>query len=160
VSGRGPDAGTADVRIRAAGEADLTAVEHVVRTAYTPWAARIGREPAPMLDDYRSLIEAGRVSVAEAGGQIAGVLVLLPQADTMLLDNVAVAPEAQGGGLGRLLLDHAEAAARAAGFATVTLYTNELMAENIALYARCGYLETERRQDKGHRRVYMRKPLG
>ncbi len=61
---------------------------------------------------------------------------------------------ASGGGC------HAEAAARAAGFRTITLYTNELMAENIALYARRGYVEVERRQEKGHRRVYMRKVLG
>ena len=159
MSGTDGNAGAGAACIRAAGPADLAEVEHVVRGAYTPWLARIGREPAPMLDDYRALTEAGRVSVVEQGGRIAGVLVLLPQAGTMLLDNVAVAPEAQGSGLGRLLLDHAEAAA-AAGFATITLYTNELMSENIALYTRRGYVETERRQEKGHRRVYMRKALG
>ncbi len=151
---------TAPGPVRPARPEDLAEVERVVEAAYGPWVPRIGRKPAPMLDDYRTLIEQGRVSVLEAGGRILGVLVLLPQPETMLLDNVAVAPEAQGAGIGRVLLDHAEAASRAAGFATITLYTNELMAENIALYARRGYLETERRQEKGHRRVYMRKSLG
>jgi len=33
------------------------------------------------------------------------------------------------------------------------------MAENIALYARVGYVEYERRQEQGFRRVFMRKPL-
>jgi ribosomal protein S18 acetylase RimI-like enzyme len=127
--------------------------------AYDPWVALIGKKPAPMLDDYAALIAEGRVSVLERDGRILGVLVLLPQPDTMLLDNVAVAPEAQGGGVGRRLLDHAEAAARGAGFATITLYTNELMAGNVALYARRGYVETERRHEKGHRRVYMLKSL-
>jgi ribosomal protein S18 acetylase RimI-like enzyme len=147
-------------QVRPARPEDRAEVERVVMDAYAPWVRRIGRKPAPMLDDYRALIAEGRVTVVDTGERIVGVLVLLPQPDTMLLDNIAVAPEAQGSGVGRLLLDHAEAAARRAGFATLTLYTNELMAENIALYLRRGYVETERRQEKGHRRVYMRKSLG
>jgi ribosomal protein S18 acetylase RimI-like enzyme len=150
---------TAGGLVRPARPEDRPEVERVVTDAYRPWVPRIGRKPAPMLDDYGALIADGRVSVLERGGSILGVLVLLPQPETMLLDNVAVAPEAQGSGIGRLLLDHAEAAARATGYATITLYTNELMPENIALYARRGYVETERRQEKGHRRVYMRKSL-
>ena len=146
--------------IRPARPEDRAAVERVVLDAYGPWASRIGHKPAPMLDDYGALIAEGRVSVLERDGRVEGVLVLLPQPETLLLDNVAVAPQAQGTGVGRRLLDHAEAAARAAGFGTITLYTNEVMAENIALYARRGYVETERRQEKGHRRVYMCKVLG
>jgi len=42
---------------------------------------------------------------------------------------------------------------------TVYLYTNELMVENIALYVRHGYVEYERRQEQGFRRVFMRKAL-
>lgn len=77
----------------------------------------------------------------------------------MLLDNVAVAPEAQGTGLGRRMLAFAERAAVEAGYGTINLYTNEAMTENIALYTRLGYAETHRAEEKGLRRVYMRKPL-
>ena len=52
-----------------------------------------------------------------------------------------------------------EAEARRFGHDNVYLYTNELMAENIALYARSGYAEYERRQEQGFRRVFMRKSL-
>ena len=34
-----------------------------------------------------------------------------------------------------------------------------MMTENIALYARLGYAETHRAEEKGFRRVYMAKPL-
>ncbi len=113
-----------------------------------------------MLDHYGALIDAGQVQVALRDDAVQGILVLIPQEDAMLLDNVAVAPEAQGSGLGRLMLEFAERAAIKAGYHAITLYTNEAMRENIALYARIGYAETHRVEEKGLRRVYMRKPLG
>jgi len=145
--------------LRAATRDDLRAVQEIIRAAYTHYIARIGREPGPMLDDYGALIDAGQVHVAERDGAVQGILVLIPQDGAMLLDNVAVAPEAQGSGLGRLMLEFAEQAAIKAGYHAIRLYTNEAMTENIALYSRIGYAETHRVEEKGLRRVYMRKPL-
>ncbi|WP_158743374.1 GNAT family N-acetyltransferase [Acidisphaera sp. L21] len=138
---------------------DLQAVETIVRAAYSHYVARIGRQPGPMLDDYGALIEQGLVRVAEHEGAVQGVLVLVPEEGAMLLDNVAVSPDAQGLGLGRRMLEFAERAARAAGYRSITLYTNEAMVENIGLYSRIGYVETHRAVEKGLRRVYMAKPL-
>jgi ribosomal protein S18 acetylase RimI-like enzyme len=53
----------------------------------------------------------------------------------------------------------AEGEARRLGFTTVTLYTNEHMSENIELYKKLGYMETERKMEQGYQRVYMRKAL-
>ena len=138
---------------------DLEAVGSLVRAAYAHYVARIGREPGPMLDDYGRLIEHGRVHVVERDGAVQGILVLIPQEDAMLLDNVAVDPAAQGSGLGRGLLAFAEREAIAAGYRWIRLYTNEAMTENIRLYGRLGYHETHRAVEKGLRRVYMAKPL-
>lgn len=146
--------------IRPAIPLDLDVVQQIVREAYTHYIARIGREPGPMLDDYGALIAAGRVRVIEHDGVVQGVLVLIPQPDAMLLDNVAVSPRAQGLGLGRMLLAYAEQAAIAAGYRLIKLYTNAAMTENIALYSRIGYAETHRVEEKGLRRVYMAKPVG
>ena len=115
---------------------DLRAVQEIVGAAYSRYEARIGRKPGPMLDDYRALIDQGRVHVVECSGMVQGIVVLIPQHDAMLLDNVAVAPAAQGSGLGRAMLEFAEHAARAAGYRSIRLYTNEAMTENIALYSR------------------------
>ena len=145
--------------LRPATHDDLATVQDIVRTAYTHYIGRIGREPGPMTDDYAALIGAGQVHVAERDGVVQGLLVLIPQNDAMLLDNVAVAPAAQGLGLGRLMLNFAERAAIAAGYKAIKLYTNEAMTENIALYTRMGYAETHRAEEKGLRRVYLRKPL-
>ncbi len=145
---------------RVATAQDRPAVEAIVRAAYSHYVSRIGREPGPMLDDYGSLIRQGRVYVVDRGGAVKGVLVLIPEQDAMLLDNVAVAPDAQGTGVGRAMLAFAEKAARDAGYGTVRLYTNEAMTENIELYSKIGYAETHRAEEKGLRRVYMAKAVG
>jgi GNAT superfamily N-acetyltransferase len=145
--------------IRLAAHDDLHSVKEVVRAAYSHYVPLIGRKPAPMLDDYETLIRDRRVQVALRDEVIQAVLVLIPEDDAMLLDNVAVTPAAQGFGLGRKMLDFAERAARDLGYASIRLYTNEAMTENLLLYSRIGYSETHRVEEKGLRRVYMTKSL-
>jgi N-acetylglutamate synthase-like GNAT family acetyltransferase len=105
------------------------------------------------------LIANGHVHVVDQDGLVQGLLVLIPEEDTMLLDNVAVVPSGQGSGLGRRMREFAERAARDAGYHSIKLYTNEAMTENILLYSRICYSETHRAEEKGLRRVYMVKQL-
>ena len=145
--------------IRPATAADVPAIERIVHDAYTKYIARIGQKPGPMLDDYAARVAAGEVSVCADGDQIAGILVLEPAPDYLLLDNIAVAPAWQGRGVGRLLLDFADAEARRAGYAELRLYTHVLMHENIVLYTHLGWQETGRGEQAGFQRVFMRKPV-
>jgi GNAT superfamily N-acetyltransferase len=85
--------------------------------------------------------------------------VLEDRPDCFLLDNIAILPDRQGLGFGRLLLDFSEAEALRHGRDTITLYTNALMTENIAIYAARGYVARERRSEKGFDRIYMQKRL-
>jgi ribosomal protein S18 acetylase RimI-like enzyme len=142
--------------IRPADIADRTAVEELVRAAYTPWIEVIGVQPLPMVADYAALIGAGHVWVLDP---VEGLIVLVPENDVLLVENLAVSPAAQGCGLGRRLLAFAEDQARFLGLSTLRLYTNEKMTSNIALYERLGYVETEREDIKGRHAVHMRKPL-
>ena len=139
--------------------ADAVAVRECVRAAYAHYVERIGREPAPMTADYPALIAAGEVWVMRAGEGIAGVLVLRPQPPALLVENVAVAPEHQGRGLGRALMEFAEEHARAEGLAEVVLYTNERMTENLRFYPALGFTETGRAMQDGFARVFYRKVL-
>ena len=150
-------AAPADVNPRQASAADLSAVRGVVAAAYGRYSDRLDRPPAPVLNDYRAAAEAGQVWVA--GAPIVGVIVLMRDEDSMLVENVAVHPAAQGRGVGRLLMEFAERQAAALGLPRLTLYTNEVMVENLAIYARLGYRETDRRADGGYRRVFMEKRL-
>ncbi|MGY2255090.1 GNAT family N-acetyltransferase [Pseudomonas reactans] len=145
--------------MRPATAADVAAIEAIVQAAYSPYIERIGREPGPMLEDYRQLVQAAGVHVLENAGSVQGFIILLDDGDALLLDNLAVAPDAQGLGYGRMLMDFAERQALDAGFAAIRLYTNEAMTENITLYTRRGYVETHRAEEHGLRRVYMLKPL-
>jgi len=145
--------------IRLAQPGDRAAVETIVREAYSVYLARMDKPPGPMLDDYAALIRASAVSVIDEGGDIDAIIVLLPQADHLLLDNIAVRPDRQGTGLGRRLIVFAETEARRLGFAELRLYTHQTMVENIALYTRRGFVETGRGREAGYDRVFMTKRL-
>ena len=146
--------------IRPATLTDRIAVEALVASAYATYVARIGKPPGPMLDDYGALIAAGAVSVVDgADGAIDGLIVLLPQSDHLLLDNIAVQPHRQGRGLGRLLIAFAESEARRLGFGELRLYTHVTMTENIALYRHYGFVETGRGLQAGYERIFMCKQL-
>lgn len=145
--------------IRLACAADVTAVTAIVNDAYSIYIARNAKTPGPMRDDYAVLIEDERVHVLDDGGQIVGLVVLIPEQRTMLLDNVAVSPRAQGRGYGRRLIAFAEERARAAGFPAIRLYTQDIMTENLALYSRLGFVETHRGEELGLNRIYMSKTL-
>jgi ribosomal protein S18 acetylase RimI-like enzyme len=146
-------------RIRAATAADASAIEQIVEQAYRNYIPRIGKPPGPMLDDYDARVAEGVVWVIEEGSAIAGIIVLLPRPDYLLLDNIAVAPARQGSGLGRRLLAFAEAEAVQRGYREIHLYTHQTMTENQRLYAAIGYEETGRGTEAGYQRVFMRKRL-
>jgi len=68
-----------------------------------------------MTEDYAEVIRSRQVTVAEINASIAGVIVLAVTDEGFLIDNVAVHPSHSGTGLGRALLEFAEAEARRAG---------------------------------------------
>ena len=146
-------------RIRAATAADVPAIADIVEQAYRHYIARMGKPPGPMLDDYAARVLEGVVSVLEEDAAIAGIIVLLPATNYLLLDNVAVSPARQGLGLGRRLLAFAEAEALRRGYHEIRLYTHQTMVENQRLYASIGYEETGRGAEAGYERVFMRKQL-
>ena len=145
-------------RVRPASPADVPAIGQLVELAYGHYVPRIGERPAPMDEDYGEVVRLGHTWVAEEAGALIGVLVLVPGSDHLLIENVAVAPGSWGRGVGRRLLELAEGRAREAGLAELRLYTNALMTENRAYYARRGYRETGRQTVDGFDRVYFAKP--
>ena len=148
-----------DVEVRDAQADDEAEIRRCVQAAYSPYVERIGKPPAPMLDDYARLIDRGVVRVATQRGEIAGLIVMWPEEDHLYVDNIAVDPGAQGIGVGAALLADADDRARQTGRDEVRLYTNTAMVENIDYYPRRGYSETHRATDAGYNRVYFSREL-
>jgi ribosomal protein S18 acetylase RimI-like enzyme len=148
-----------DVTIRPASLDDTTAIARCIRASFRRYIDRIGRPPRPMLYDYAQVIATKRVFVAESGDELAGVLVLATTDEGFKLDIVAVEPGLQRTGIGRTLIDFAEAQAKHAGYDAIHLTTLEAMTENLALYGSLGYDVCDRRVEDGHARIYMRKRL-
>ena len=146
--------------IRPAVPDDLPAIRAVVDRAFAPYAARIGRPPAPMLADHAADVAAGRVHVeTDAAGRPRGVAVFRPDGHAMLLETVAVDPDHAGRGIGRALIAACEAEARRLGLGAVRLYTNAAMDGARALYPRLGYREAGRGAEDGYDRVRFVKAL-
>jgi GNAT superfamily N-acetyltransferase len=143
--------------IRPARPEDAAAAGAIVDAAYAKYVLRIGMKPMPMLDDYAARITAGQAWVFESEGQAVGWLVLIDEADHLLLDNIAVLPDRAGQGIGRALMRFTEAEAARRGHAELRLYTNALMTENLAMYARAGWTETGRATYQGRHRVNFSK---
>ncbi|MFJ9624482.1 GNAT family N-acetyltransferase [Streptomyces sp. NPDC101181] len=112
----------AEVRVRRAGAGDAARLTRLVR------ASRAYEGPyAPMVAGYRvgpDYIEAHRVFAAVDGGtdRVLGFYALL--LDPPELDLMFVADEAQGRGIGRLLVGHLREEARGAGLSAVRIVSH------------------------------------
>ena len=139
---------------------DSDAMRRLARTTYAVYVARIGREPAPMTSDYEAVAASGDALLVWRGEDLVGMLVTRLEENALLIENIAVSPDAQGSGLGSALLFEAERIARSKGRGEVRLYTNEAMTENLAFYLRRGFQETHRTIEDGYRRVHFAKQVG
>jgi len=146
--------------LRLAEPSEAGAVKQLIDAAFGHYFARIGRPPAPMTLDIPAEIDAAHVWVTTAAdGRLIGALVMYAAAEGWYVDTVAVEPSAQGQGLGRALMAGAERVCAERGLPAVYLCTNLLMTENQRLYPHLGYIETGRRHEAGHDRVYYRKAV-
>jgi ribosomal protein S18 acetylase RimI-like enzyme len=117
-----------NVAIRPAVLADAPRIRDLTRAAYAKWVALIGREPLPMQADYERAVAEHTIDLLIVDGALAGLVETMLQPDHLWIENVAVAPEQQGRGVGRLLLDHAERRALRSGRTEVRLLTNQAFA--------------------------------
>lgn len=146
--------------IRAATPQDEAAIRQCARLAYEGYTPLMGREPAPMTADFAAQIAAGLTHVyLGEDNRVQGYIVFYPQGDHMLLESVAVLPQAAGRGMGKALIAFCENEARRVGLDAVRLYTNEKMTANLSIYLRLGYTETGRRIEDGFKRVFFEKLL-
>lgn len=131
-----------------------------MNVAIVPWDARYGDAFARLnlewIERYfeveakdREVLEQPEQAILAAGGAIwyavrgdvvfGTVALLPPEEGVMELAKMAVVPAAQGQGIGRMLVEHALAHARALGMTRVDLVTNSGLAPALRLYVSCGF---------------------
>ncbi len=146
--------------LRRATTADAARMAYVAEAAYAPYVERMGGlRPGPMDTDYSAAVDDTEAWVVRADGDVVGFLLLAPEDDGMLLENVAVLPSHHGRGFGRALLVLAEERTLARGLDRIRLYTHVTMVENQRLYERHGYVETHRTTEHGFTRVFYEKAI-
>ncbi|KAL5354957.1 acyl-CoA N-acyltransferase [Aspergillus floccosus] len=137
-------------------------IQSMVQAAYSKYIPRMNKPPAPMLADYKEILKTHDVYVLQATeNKIVGSIILSTDKDAgaVQVNSLVVDPTAQGRGYGRILMSHAEQVARQSGLMALVLYTNVKMYENLQLYPKLGFVETDRRTEDGYQRVYFRKDL-
>ena len=151
---------TQSLPLRRAEPADASAIDALTQAAYAKWVPILGRKPLPMTADYDVAVREHRIDLMEEASGLVALIEMALEPDHLLIVNLAVSPDAQGQGLGSMLLQHAEHIARELGRPELRLYTNRLMAPNIALYARRGYaVDREEPYAEGGVTVHMSKRL-
>lgn len=109
------------------------------------------------LEQLRSELSDAGGWVARCGDRVVGAIRTRESDDILLIGRIAIAPDMQGEGIGRMLL---EAAEQSSGAAEAELFTGSLSEANLRLYERCGYVESERvDQGEGVAQVFLRKRL-
>ena len=142
--------------IRRATSGDGEFVRLVTEAAYEGYVDAIGKRPAPMDADVAADVAAAQVWVLDDG---LGAITMFADGEDWHVASVAVSPSAQGRGLGRALMAHADVVAAERGHRRITLYTHIVMEGPAALYPRLGFAETGRRTVDGFDRIYFVKDL-
>lgn len=100
--------------------------------------------------------------VASRGERLVGCVFIAEKPDHFYLGKLAVAPDLQGTGIGKTLMQAAEAYAREHGKPVIELQTRVELTGNHAAFGRLGFRETGRTAHPGYDRptsVTMRKVL-
>lgn len=146
--------------LRRATLADATTIRDLTRQAYAKWVPLIGREPRPMTVNYDRAVVDHMIDLYEVDGEAVALIEVVPQAQHLLIENIAVRPDHQGKRISELLLSHAETIARSLHLAELRLYTNAAFISNIEFYARRGFQEFHREPfPAGGVTVHMKKMI-
>jgi GNAT superfamily N-acetyltransferase len=140
---------------RRATSEDAAVVRDLTRAAYAKWVPVLGREPKPMTADYDVAVRDHVIDMLYLDGEPAALIEMHPEADHLLIVNVAVLPAHRGRGYGRALLAHAEELTRSLGLRKLRFYTSSRLTENVKLYQRVGYKVDREEEASPHLGVFV-----
>jgi tRNA (guanine37-N1)-methyltransferase len=137
-----PDGG--EIVISAATPGDVPELAVLMRACWVQEAVANDTLDIPALheslDDVRESLDTTQTWVARSSGRLVGAVRTAPGGadDEWFVGRLCVAPDLQGRGLGRRLLEHAESTAPD-GIRTFTLHTGARSTDNLRMYKKAGY---------------------
>ena len=134
--------GDADVELRTATPGDVPELLTLVRACWVQEAIECDTLDIPALHEsievLRASLETTTTWVARRAGRLIGSVRTELRGDTLYIGRLCVAPDQQGRGLGRHLLEFAESTAPD-GIRRFTLNTGAKSERNLRMYKRAGY---------------------
>jgi ribosomal protein S18 acetylase RimI-like enzyme len=130
-----------DFLLREATHADVSALVHVLRTAFAEQATLAPPSGAlsETAESVRALMRTARVALAESNGEIVACQFFAPKGDHLYLFRLAVLPAYRRDGIGGALIAYAEEQARAMGLPRTQFSVRLALPRQRAYYERMGY---------------------
>lgn len=131
------------VSVRPAAQKDAAELAAVVRAAFESYRGRLNPSPSALSENAESIgarLAGGYGLAAVAKGGIVGcVLASLRDPGEAYIGRLAVLPIWRRRGIGRMLMERGQDAARARGCAAMSLGVRLALPENIAFFERLGF---------------------
>jgi ribosomal protein S18 acetylase RimI-like enzyme len=127
------------LRIRAATDSDVDAIVGLVNRAYEVESFFVKGDRATRESVAIDLTQGSILVADDAGGKVVACVFVSITGARGYFGMLAVAPEAQGHGLGRALIARAEGYAADRGANVMTISVVNVRTELLAFYARLGY---------------------
>ena len=112
-----------------------------------------------MRADYHRAVAEHTIDLLMDGSELAGIVETILRPDPLWIENVAVAPERQGSGHGRLLMPHVAKRALEAKRFEIRRQTNQAFVADPALYAKLAYAVDHAEPFRGGEIVHMGKRI-
>ena len=142
-----------EITLRAATDADISALVVVLKAAFEEYRGRLDPPSGAHAETAAKLREVLRTShavLALAGDEIVGCVFYTPSGDHVDLFRLAVLPEYRRRGIARALIAYVEARARELGLPRVQLGVRTALTGNRAYYERLGYRLLASRMHAGY----------
>lgn len=175
-------AGHPEFTLRRAVPDDAKAVQDLMYAAFARHVPALGRKPRPMLADYALAVRAHQFWVVteapasrtgrpgeepandnadgrESADPLIAALELIEGERHLVIQAIAVRPDRQRRGLGRALMQLAEAEAKRQGRTLLRLNSPEIMTESLSLCEALGFRETHRQASWDSQIVFLEKVL-